>query len=348
MDFTSDVGSTATPPRRKMFVSSSDSDGSDLLDPQEQELLKLQDVKDALLAERSKKLAELESLQKKLQHTLPREVEATDVVPPDANGDNLLVDLIVMSSHTREAQYEQKVHIDGSSGVQEELKWKYDTLPIMNMRARLHYLTDLTYPHASVDIEHTDATHIYIHYQFHKFAARPLEITISGEIVRDTDAQNEQLTNLQFYDVSSWFKLILRSIIPQDFVQGFPHAILFYCHEFDRLQFERYQLINFLRDKYGKRLRVSARNIDASVEIVELQSLKDIDALKLSIEFSIASQATHHNTQSLNYYYPRLNIHLMLSQYGQEIKSIDEIFIKLINLYGIQVSLQRLIDQIMF
>lgn len=371
MDFTSDIVADETLSKRKIFVSSSDSETNDLLDPQEQELLRLQDLKEELLNQRVNKFVELENLQKQLQNTVPLRSKQgidggslEDRNRIDQNANNLLVDLIVMSSQNRASIQDKDIHLDGMNNVNDELKWKYDTLPIMNMNLRLKHLTELTYPDTEISIERLDndtkqgdqgsiKNNILIHYTFQKFRSNPLTITVSGEIIKDMETQDEQLTSLQFYDVCNWFKLILRSIIPQNFINSFPHAILFFCHEFDRLQFERHELIRFVTNKYGKRLKLVEQSSDAQMQILQLNSLKDIDSLNLQIEFSIGnfnngSGSNNNNTQNINYYYPQLMIQLKLYQYEQEVSGINDVFIKLINLYGVKTSIQQLIDQIMF
>lgn len=148
MDFTSDsrAGSQSIPPQEDIPGSSSSSSGSSSqLNPEHERLLRLQDVKASLLAKRNALVKEIETLQSK--------------EPPIEYRRTALLDLAELVPASDGETRSPVGFQDGYTAVQEELKYKHDCLPLLNMDLRLSYLQE-TYPYASLVLVDSSNLHI--------------------------------------------------------------------------------------------------------------------------------------------------------------------------------------------
>lgn len=218
MDFTSDsrIGSHSEAPEEVPGSNISSSDDSGELNPEQERLLQLQDVKDSLLGKRNALVKEIEMLESK---ETPVEYKRTALLD--------LAELVPKASS--EIKSSTKFQ-DGSTSVEDELRYKHDCLPFLNMDSRLSYMRE-TYPYANFEMGGTSNLQV-------EFTRRPndyfqLELQLpEGPAVLSSNVR-WPLRKLE--DCSN------------------PTAILQGCYEYDRLRCKRdeifHQIVSSLRSK---------------------------------------------------------------------------------------------------
>lgn len=214
MDFTSDsrLGSQQ-PAELSGSASASTTASTGGLDTEQERVLQLQDRRDALLQQRQALKQELQSLESESQ----AEGRSQDTVFRRT----ALLDLaeLVPTSRPRSATI---VTQDGSTQVKEELRHKYDCLPLLNMDVRLQYLQE-QYPHVSLSLQEDTRT---LRAEFHRMAQDPFQVL------------------LKLHEGGAIFSQNVRWNLGPLEAKGNPTAVLQGCYEFDRLRCRRQELFD--------------------------------------------------------------------------------------------------------
>ncbi|CAR28427.1 ZYRO0F03718p [Zygosaccharomyces rouxii] len=254
MDFTSDsrVGSQSGVVQEDAASSSSSSE----LNPEHERLLRLQDVKDSLLAKRNALVKEMETLQSK--------------EPPVEFKRTALLDLAELVPTSGKEIKSSVGFQDGSTAVPDELRYKHDCLPLLNMDLRLSYLRD-TYPYASLML--IDSSNLHV-----EFTRRPNDYF-------QLDLQLPQGPALLSTNVRWPLRKLENCSNPTAILQG--------CYEFDRLRCRRdeifQQIWSSLQSK-GVFHRISGSLLSLSRNDLLLQ-------LRLEIEIKDLFPQTHLNVR---------------------------------------------------
>ncbi|CDF90904.1 uncharacterized protein ZBIST_2576 [Zygosaccharomyces bailii] len=207
MDFTSDskLGS-----QHSAEPSASTTASVTGLDAEQERVLELQDRRDELLERRRTLREEVERLE--------GEQQGIGIGRDTVFRRTALLDLAELVPESN-PKLPSVLTLDGSTEVEEELRYKHDCLPLLNMDLRLKYLKEM-YPHVSLSMQ--DSRTLVA--EFHRMAQDPfqLQLKLSGGEV--TLSENVR-----------WV------LGPLKTMQN-PTAVLQGCYEFDRLRCRREML----------------------------------------------------------------------------------------------------------
>lgn len=162
MDFTSDSRIESRLGGSQEGSSNSDGDSSrSELDPEHERLLQLQDTRDSLLAKRNALVREVESLQSRGTSVEFKRTALLD-----------LAELVPGSAKKPERATALQ---DGSTGVGDEIRYKHDCLPLLNMDLRISYLRD-TYPCAELELVDSSVLRVEFTRRQHDYFQVELEL----------------------------------------------------------------------------------------------------------------------------------------------------------------------------
>ncbi|CCK72662.1 Ctf19p KNAG_0L00390 [Huiozyma naganishii CBS 8797] len=353
MDFTSDISGGVSSPRAvggpgiQLHPKGSGSDGSDsrnssLLGESDRKRLALMDKREQLLAQRDAMLRDLDTLKQELRRPVaagPRETaSAMPRRQADENAAKMLIDLMLLSRSDSggpadQTTAESRVRVDGGSGLQEELLLKYDTLPVLNMRLRLKYLTKVLYPYLTLHVVELDAQTVSLECVFKRNAASPLQLLLELQY----SSRQEVLRSLRVKHVSPGHHLALQPLL--DGCTQNVSVLLFTCNEYNRLVYERDQLRVALRNKFQARLHYDESHLSGSITLRDLRNER-----ALLVEMPIVF-----DQQYCGFLYPRMQIRLQLTRGQAAVDDVDinGILYRLMEEYGVQDALVDLITYAM-
>ncbi|QLQ79284.1 hypothetical protein HG537_0B06320 [Torulaspora globosa] len=220
MDFTSDSTGPRSSSASGVGHARSSSELEDgLLPESELKLIRLREQRESLISRRNRLLQEVESLKRRKQ-------TSGNVGVADAR----LMDLVLLSRPGTATVGTAVETIDGTSDLQRELATKSDTLPLLNMQARLQCLREL---YAGVElevesIEDATATEMVVKAQFSKL--RP-----GFHVKLKLKYRDAVLVSCEVQDVSRNDRWLLRDLVRC----RNPSRILLGCFEFDSLRERR-------------------------------------------------------------------------------------------------------------
>ncbi|QLL31770.1 hypothetical protein HG536_0B06380 [Torulaspora globosa] len=220
MDFTSDSTVRRSSSASAAGLAQSSSELEDGLPEADLQLIRLHEQRDSLISKRNRLLQELESLKRRTQAPLENV----------AGADARLMDLVLLSGPESATIGPAVETIDGSTDLQRELATKSDTLPLLNMQARLQSLREL---YAGVElevesIEDATATEVIVKAQFSKL--RP-----AFHVTLKLKYREAVLVGCDVQDMSRSVRWLLRDLVR---CQN-PPRILLGCFEFDSLRERR-------------------------------------------------------------------------------------------------------------
>lgn len=321
-----------------------------MLSKEDRRQLKLQDTKERLLTERQKLLKEVELLKDELART-PDAREQTPVSDHeeesgeqelDGNAARTLVDLMALAS--KKSMFEsdeeeaQPVRLDGNSGLQEELSSKYDTLPLLNIDLRLRYITQMTYPHASVSVNSSDDSGaqrtVSVSVLFNRNKESPIRLTFLAKY----NTSDETLQEFSVSDIMpAGLNLTLRSFLQRH--KGSPTAILFCLNEYDRLLHAREELLKTLQSKYGS-WEIAPGNTSHYTDVERRLVLRSTGSHTLAIAVGVSVPAQ----ESI----PRTTISMHLDRVSRDTPDINSIFYGLVREYGVLGAAMHVTQSVLF
>ncbi|CCF57756.1 hypothetical protein KAFR_0D01100 [Kazachstania africana CBS 2517] len=344
MDFTSDITSehsSVSDGGINAGLDQSSELDSVLMDENEKKFLKLQEEKDLLLKRRDSLINEVDTLKRKLEET-PDLVEEPNIASGvDQNAANILIDLMLLSSSKSSPIFDEESvdkirSINGNSSLQEELKMKFDTLPLLNMKLRLRYLQKLLYPNLQLRVTRDkdgstrEIEVVVVDCQFKKFNKNaPIKLNFEMQY----DSKQEKLLDFKIMDVSNNVKLELSSAIRK--YKENPTILLFYFTEYDRILYMRQKLIEEIIKKHSIYIKDVIDAIDYTNGKI---TLKLSSQNELHIIFEITSED--------GYIIPKLRIKFeIFKKNGQKVvnPNVNDIFNSLIKEYGLIKSIHEII-----
>lgn len=311
MDFTSDSTAPRSSSASAAALARSSSELEDGLLPEaDLKLMRLQEQRDSLISTRNRLLQELEWLKRRAQ--APANAGAADA---------RLMDLVLLS-RPDPARFEAAVEtIDGTTDLQRELATKSDTLPLLNMQARLQCLREL-YAGVELEVASTEdaaATEMVVKAQFSKL--RPgFHVTLK---LKYRDAV---LVGCDVQDVSRSVRWPLRDLVRcRD-----PSRILLGCFEFDSLRERRsaeFDRLASAMSKYPSLVTVE-RESEACIRFVRSASPAAVLRVQWLIELADM--------------WPSTTIATTLVNGSGEPIDIEQIKTGLLREYGVSLGLQEL------
>ncbi|AMD22313.1 HGL027Wp [Eremothecium sinecaudum] len=303
---------------------------SDLVNNEELELVRLQERKVSLIAQREELLAEVTKHQQKLidfRENPSLELKGTEKSkkPVDLvhlpNDPGSLLELFtktlpIVNSIKRQKKVDEIDVINGNSELEDELAAKYDALPLLNSDLRLKMLRR-SCPYMKVELLKPPSVQIL----YLSETDLDSKFTLGYEV--DIDTNNGKVLSLENLKVSdnivSDFEVLL------DYATSTLNIgyLLFGCNEFARLCVSRKTVLSNLKQ--------SVLNSISHIEVIDEneQSIKLAKfAWKIKVEYSISFI-----TETLPS--PCSQIFVTLYKNGQKTKSVQDIVNGMIKEYGV-------------
>ncbi|OXB43652.1 hypothetical protein B1J92_F02035g [Nakaseomyces glabratus] len=338
-------------------VSSSDSEGiNDAVERSrisEDELKKLEliEKKNELLEKRNQLLTEVNQLERESVEMIDKANKTIDKNALDVLNDLLSFsqkqsqDLEVNKLINGESleRLSSSVNVHGDTSVDDELKNKYDSLPLLNMKLRLKYLSQYLYKDIKIIITSNSKNEgsnvsLNVELYFQRFE----NITFSVTIKIVYDEVNEVMKDFTIISVSDQVRLAVQPLLQ---VRN-PSFFLLACFEFDKIRQRRFIILRRLRDKFIKRVKTC--ELPRSGEYILLHthdSLKERD-ISLRIDFQVFFEA-----RKLSYSpFPTSRLTYELKKNGKRMldNMVENIADGLIKEYGVEKGLEELCNACLF